>query len=97
MPRMSDYERWLGSVQISPVPIPHDCTDGFLHAYWRRPAAYMNARIRSGSSSFWSIKDAEEGLARLQEDIESGEWGRRYSELLTLDAYYVGYRLVIAT
>src|SRR5688572_15478037 len=97
MPVMSDYEKWLGSVQISPVPIPHDCTDGFLHAYWRRPAAYLDARIRSGSSSFWSIKSAEEGLARLREDLERGDWGRRYSELLTLDACDVGYRLVIST
>ena len=95
MPRMSDYERWLGSVQIVPVPIPHDCTDGFLYAYWRRPAAYLDPRIRSGSSSFWTMKDVGEGLARLKEDLDSGEWGRRYSELLTLDTYDVGYRLVI--
>jgi SAM-dependent methyltransferase len=96
MPRMSDYERWLGAVQISPVPIPHDCTDGFLYAYWRRPAAYLDARVRSGSSSFWSIKNVDEGLTRLREDLESGEWARRHSELLTLDAYDVGYRLVVA-
>src|SRR3546814_13483397 len=37
MPRMTDYEKWLGPVEISAVPIPHDCTDGFLYAYWRRP------------------------------------------------------------
>jgi SAM-dependent methyltransferase len=96
MPRMSDYERWLGSVQIAPAPIPHDCTDGFLHAYWRRPAAYLDARIRSGSSSFWSIRNAAQGLAKLQQDLESGAWERRYAELLTLDAYDVGYRLVVA-
>lgn len=96
MPKLSDYERWLGSVQISPVPIPHDCTDGFLYAYWRRPAAYLDARIRSGSSAFWSLKNAEEGLAKLRTDLASGEWERRYSELLTLDAHDVGYRLVIA-
>jgi SAM-dependent methyltransferase len=96
MPGMPDYERWLGPVQISPVPIPHDCTDGFLHAYWRRPAAYLDARIRSGSSAFRSIKNAEEGLTRLQEDLDSGEWERRHSELLTLDVYDVGYRLIVS-
>jgi ubiquinone/menaquinone biosynthesis C-methylase UbiE len=37
MPKMSDYEGWLGSVQIIPVPVPHNCSDGFLYAYWRRP------------------------------------------------------------
>ncbi len=53
MPRMADYEMWLGSVEISAVPIPHDCTDGFLCAYWRRPAAYLDPRIRAAMSSFW--------------------------------------------
>jgi SAM-dependent methyltransferase len=96
MPKMSDYEKWLGSVTVSPVPIPHDCTDGFLYAYWRRPAAYLDARIRSGSSSFWAIKNADEGLAKLREDLESGEWERRYAELLTLDACDLGYRLLVA-
>jgi len=97
MPGLSDYARWLGSLEILPVLVPHDCTDGFLHAYWRRPAAYLDPLIRSGSSSFWAIRNVEEGLRELQEDIESGEWERRHSRLLTLDAYDVGYRLLIMT
>ncbi|MFM5915569.1 MAG: class I SAM-dependent methyltransferase [Chakrabartia godavariana] len=52
MPALSDYARWLGPVRIAPVPVPHDCSDGFLYAYWRRPAAYLDPVIRSGSSSF---------------------------------------------
>lgn len=92
MPAMSDYERWLGNVQITPVLVPHDCTDGFLYAYWRRPAAYLDARIRSGSSSFWAINNADAGLQRLVRDLETREWGRRYAELLTLDEYDAGYR-----
>jgi len=96
MPAMSDYERWLGSVQITPVLVPHDCSDGFLHAYWRRPAAYLDERIRSGSSSFWAIGNAEAGLQNLRRDLETGEWERRYADVLTLDEYDAGYRLVVA-
>jgi SAM-dependent methyltransferase len=96
MPAMSDYERWLGPVQIIPVPVPHDCSDGFLYAYWRRPEAYLDPLVRSGSSSFWAIRDVEAGLQRLKQDLESGEWERRYGELLSLDAYDAGYRLVVA-
>jgi SAM-dependent methyltransferase len=97
MPRMSDYERWLGTVRISPVLVPHDCTDGFLYAYWRRPSAYLDARIRSGSSSFWAIGDAAgDGLGRLARDLETGEWQRRYRGLLGLEEYDAGYRLVIS-
>ncbi len=47
MPQMTDYARWLGPVEIATVPVPHDCVDGFLYAYWRRPAAYLDSRIRA--------------------------------------------------
>jgi SAM-dependent methyltransferase len=96
MPAMSDYARWLGPVQTIPVPVPHDCRDGFLYAYWRRPAAYLDPRIRSGSSSFWAIGNVEGGLQKLAMDLDSGEWERRYAALLALDTYDAGYRLVIA-
>ena len=96
MPTMSDYERWLGAVKVMPVLVPHDCSDGFLYAYWRRPEAYLDAHIRSGSSSFWAIGDAEAGLQRLKRDLETGEWKRRYAELLNRDVYDAGYRLILA-
>jgi SAM-dependent methyltransferase len=97
MPRMSQYERWLGAVQITPVLVPYDCSDGFLYAYWRRPAHYLDPLIRSGSSSFWAIGNAAEaGLQSLQRDLDTGEWERRYAELLALDEFDAGFRLVVA-
>ncbi len=94
MPRMTDYEEWLGPVEISAVPIPHDCTDGFLCAYWRRPAAYLDPRIRAAMSSFWAVGNVSEGLGKLASDLDSGAWAQRYSELLDLDECDFGYRLV---
>jgi SAM-dependent methyltransferase len=96
MPAMSDYQRWLGAVKVAPVLVPHDCSDGFLYAYWRRPQMYLDARMRSGSSSFRAIGDTETGLRRLRQDLETGDWERRYAELLTREAYDAGYRLVVA-
>ncbi|HEX8365099.1 MAG TPA: class I SAM-dependent methyltransferase [Allosphingosinicella sp.] len=96
MPAMSDYESWLGPVEAIPVLVPHDCSDGFLYAYWRRPHAYLDPLVRSGSSSFWAIGDAGPGLQRLKRDLETGEWERRYADLLARDAYDAGYRLVVA-
>jgi len=96
MPAMAEYERWLGPVHVSPVLVPHDCTDGFLYAYWRRPEAYLDARIRSGISSFWKIDNVDAGLESLRQDLASGEWDRRYSELRKLSEYDAGYRLVVA-
>ena len=97
MPRMTDYERWLGPVEISPLPVPDDCTDGFLYAYWRRPAAYLDPRVRAAISSFWTIDNVTAALRKLAGDLDTGAWAQRNSELLDLDECDVGYRLVATT
>ena len=96
MPKLSDYEAWLGPVEITPVPIPQDCTDGFLSAYWRRPEAYLEDRVRAAMSPFWALGDVSDGLARLQGDLESGAWAERYGEVMGLTERDCGYRLVVA-
>lgn len=96
MPQLPDYARWLGTVSTSPVPVPHDCTDGFLYAYWRRPRAYLDPVIRKGMSSFWKIEGSDQALQLLQADMDNGEWQRRYGALMEMDSLDVGYRLVVA-
>jgi SAM-dependent methyltransferase len=97
MPSMADYERWLGSVSVFPVPIPHDCTDGFLYSYWRRPHAYLDPIIRKGISTFWKMSEVEVGLAQLTADLESGAWDERYGDLMALEELDTGYRLIVAS
>lgn len=63
-------ERIIGPVHLTPVPIPHDCTDT-SRAYWRRPEAYLDPDIRNAMSVFAGF-DAEAGLARLRADLASG-------------------------
>jgi SAM-dependent methyltransferase len=94
MPQISKYEKWLGSVKVSPVPIPYNCLDGFLAGYWRRPAAYLDERVRDAISSFWAMDDVSEGLEKLEIDLKNGAWEQRYSGLLKLDELDCGYRLV---
>ena len=94
MPAMSDYEKWLGQIEVTPVPIPHDCSDGFLGAYWRRPAAYLDAKLRRGISCFWVMDNVTEAIARLAADLDSGAWTARYGELMERDSCDLGYRLV---
>jgi SAM-dependent methyltransferase len=96
MPKMTDYEKWLGPVSISPVLVPHDCTDGFLSAYWRRPSAYLDPRITGAMSSFWAVGDVSAALNSLDQDLKSGAWAERYRALLDLDECDCGYRLVVA-
>lgn len=95
MPPLASYAEWLGPVDITPVPIPHDCIDGFMSAYWRRPSAYLDPRIRSAISSFWSLGDISGELAVLERDIASGTWERKYANLAALDRLDCGYRLVV--
>lgn len=86
-------ERTIGPARMSPLPIPHDCTDGLLCAYWRRPESYLSPDVRGAMSSFARI-NAEPGLAKLRADLSSGRWAERNHSLLTLDALDAGYRIV---
>jgi SAM-dependent methyltransferase len=88
----------LGGARLAPVPLPWDCLDGFYHAYWRRPEAYLDERVRAGISVFHRLdpREVEDGMERLRADLKSGEWHRRNGDLLDLDEYDFGYRLVVA-
>jgi len=97
MPPLSQYEKWLGTVKISPVPIPHDCSDGFLAGYWRRPFAYLDKRARAAMSSFWALDDVSKGLQKLEDDLASGAWEQNHAKLLDLEELDCGYRLVEAS
>ena len=94
-PRLDDLREALGDVRVQRVLIPHDCTDGFLGAYWRRPDAFLDASIRQSISSF-ALEEFATGVARLAADLESGVWARRYSHLLRTAELDIGYRLVVA-
>ncbi|MEE9380280.1 MAG: class I SAM-dependent methyltransferase [Hyphomonadaceae bacterium] len=96
MPKLSEYKRILGKTNVSAVPIPHDCVDGFLGAYWRRPRAYLQPEVRSAISTFSKFGDFSDALKRLESDLESGVWAERYAHMLVAETLDVGYRLVVA-
>jgi SAM-dependent methyltransferase len=96
MPPLSELQRRLGRIAVFDVPIPHDCADGFLGAYWRRPAAYLSADVRAAISTFAKLRDVEQGVTALRSDLASGEWHERYGRDLDRDAIDLGYRLVVA-
>jgi len=95
-PPIDRYGDKIGTVTVSTVPIPHDCSDGFLGAYWRRPAAYLDPEVRLAISTFSRIREVERGLEALRRDLESGYWDRRYGAVLTQDTADLGYRLLVS-
>lgn len=96
LPPLEAFHHALGPVDIRPLPIPHDCIDGFLGAYWRRPYAYLDPGVRSAISAFAKLPNVDAGLARLRADLADGTWARRYGHLLHQTAFDLGYRLVVA-
>ncbi|MBL9079955.1 MAG: class I SAM-dependent methyltransferase [Planctomycetes bacterium] len=95
-PPLSAYARAWGRIDVVPVPIPADCIDGFLGAYWQRPTAYLDATVRSAMSSFARVPDVAARMDRLANDLRSGAWQRRHGHLLAHAELDLGYRLVVA-
>jgi SAM-dependent methyltransferase len=83
---------------VEPVPIPWDCVDGFFHAYWRRPEAYLSAPVRRGSSVWAQVGPEVEAraVAALGDDLASGMWRERNRDLLELGELECGARLLVA-
>ena len=84
--------------RAEPVPVPWDCADGLFEAYWRRPGAYLEDRVRRAVSTWTKVgPEAERRAVRsLREDIDSGQWAERNSDLIDLDEAELGLRLLVA-
>lgn len=95
-PALSAIQGVTGASEVIPIPIPHDCLDGFLGAYWRRPASYHELGVRQAISSL-ATRDADVGLARLAADLDNGEWARVHAGISKLPQLDVGYRLLVTT
>jgi hypothetical protein len=96
-PPVTELAAAIGA-RLEPVPVPWDCADGFYHAYWRRPGAYLDEDVRRGMSIWARVgRDAEGRAVRgLRDDLASGRWAERNRDLAGLDVAELGLRLLIA-
>ena len=97
-PRRELFEDALGPCRFLPVPIPRDCVDGFLDAYWSRPESYLEAEVRAGISGFQlGPEDAiRDGVERLARDLKDGSWDARFGALRKQETFDAGLRIVVA-
>ena len=97
-PSMTKLARCLGCIEVQPLLIPHDCQDGFLGAFWRRPEAYLDPDVRRAMSGFAQLppKVIHAGLARLAADLRSGQWDVQFGWVRDQASLDLGYRLIIA-
>jgi SAM-dependent methyltransferase len=89
VPAVADVAAVLGKVNATALPIPIDCTDGFIEAYYARPEALLDPEVRARQSA-WAFADraaVERGLQRLEDALESGEWDARHGHLRTQPTY----------
>jgi len=85
--------------EMEPVPIPWDCEDGFFLAYWRRPAAYLDERVRR-HTSVWALLGGDvetRAVGALRADLDAGIWHDRNAGLLGLPEADLGARLLVST
>ncbi|MFD6398985.1 class I SAM-dependent methyltransferase [Nocardia sp. NPDC060249] len=83
-------------VRSTVVPVPSNCTDGFLGAYWRRPRAYLDDSVRRSISIFHALDGGviAAGVEKLDDDLRSGRWTEDQRNLLGLRDLDLGYRLL---
>jgi hypothetical protein len=98
LPPLSVFESF-GAVKVRPLAIPHDCTDGFLAAFWRRPSAYLDPTVQANISAFVALEPStrRRGLDALRRDLENGSWASANRELLSAETLDAGYRILVCT
>lgn len=88
----------LGGGDVEVLAVPADCSDGFCHAWWCRPHAYLDPAVRAGISGIARLPRAYVAAAmdRLAADVATGRWYERHGALAALPEIDAGYRIVIA-
>ncbi|BAZ10767.1 putative MerR-family transcriptional regulator [Calothrix sp. NIES-4071] len=87
------------SVEIIPFLLPHNLSDLFAAAGWRRPELYLKPEVRAGISSFAVCDQSiiKSGIKSLAADLSNGTWNKKYQEILTQKELDVGYRFLRAS
>jgi SAM-dependent methyltransferase len=95
-PELEELNEHFDEVKMSPLPIPGDCKDGFLAAFWKRPEAYLSSKVRQSISTFYKLENVFEGLQKLEDDLASGVWAKNNHAILSSSSLDVGYRVISA-
>ncbi|WP_460802787.1 class I SAM-dependent methyltransferase [Microbacterium sp. GXF6406] len=87
-----------GTIEVIPVPIPRDCTDGFGEAYYGRPESLLDPGARRANSAWSFIDDTAHAAfeTALRADLDSGAWDARHGHLRTQPLFDGSLRLVVS-
>lgn len=89
----------LPNAQVEVLPVPRECEDGFMAAFWARPHAYLDPTARAATSPWHDLPDnvVNRALTQLRGHLDSGEWQRHHGHLLACTELDVGLRLITAS
>lgn len=98
-PKISAIDKALGgNCEIIKIPISLDCVDGFQEAFYGRPEAFLDEEVRQ-SQSAWGFLDENLKkvlVKRLKDDLQSGEWDRKYGHYRTQPFFSCALRLIVS-
>jgi len=88
-----------GDVEVSTVPVPVDCADGFTEAFYARPEAFLDPAVRRAQSAWTFVAPEAERRAveSLRRDLASGAWDERYGALRSEPEFDGSLRLVVSS
>jgi SAM-dependent methyltransferase len=97
-PAIADIAATIGArTEVTPVPIPLDCTDGFTEAFYGRPERMLDPAVRRAQSAWGFVEPAV--IARFEEtlgaDLSSGRWDERHGHLRTQPSFEGSVRLIV--
>lgn len=98
-PSIEYLKNCLGdNVDVIPIPIPLDCSDGFQEAFYGRPEAFLQREVRQAQSAWGFIDKETEArmVAKLAADLQSGRWDQLYGEHRRMPFFTCALRLVVA-
>ena len=95
-PGLEEFDEHFDEVKINTLMIPGDCQDGLLAAFWKRPKAYLDSKVRQSTSPFAKLKNLAKNLQKLEDDLASGAWAKNNHAILNSSSLDVGYRIISA-
>lgn len=98
-PTIEYIKKSLGGLcEVVPIPIPLDCVDGFQEAFYGRPEAFLKKEVRLSQSAWGFLSEEVQNrlVTKLENDLNSGEWDRKYGHFRLEPTFTCALRLVIS-
>ena len=80
------------------MPIPLDCADGFQEAYYGRPEEFLKKEVRNSQSAWKFLPEGLEEILvkRLEDDLKSGGWDKKFGHYRSEPFLNGALRLIIS-